>query len=245
MSLNDEIGNFSKRRDVKKLPKEHENHDEESYEKWEEEDAKIDNFSSLNFKWYDLSELDKLNQEVKELDLLISPWWKNLKTIFTKTTFSKIGLIEYKKKHLFRDDSFEGIEIVEVDKSLDALKVFRKSVKRSYVRRLKFSLFGVLSYLLLAFLTAWNMIWYFLVGWSLFNMIIAYLKHQKEKEWLEKAKNFLNAEDRTAVSSQNIEMRDTRLEDVMAFNEFVSKEEKEHWSIKIYDAIENLFRRKK
>jgi len=31
----------------------------------------------------------------------------------------------------------------------------------------------------------------------------------------------------------------------MAFNRIVAEQEKEHWSIKVYDAIANLFTRKK
>ena len=245
MGLNDEIDNFSKRREVAPVAKKDDSYDDYE-EDWDDDAYESDSdYGSLDFKMYGLDELDKLNEEVKELDELISPWWKKLRLILTKATFGKIGLLEYKKKYLFEEDIFEDVEIENVNESLAELTIFESTVKRSYGRRFMSSIYALVFYVLLASLTGWNMIWYILLGWSLLKMITAYLKHRKEKEWFVKARTFIMAQDGTATNTENLEHRDTRLADIMAFNESVSKDEKNHWSIKVYDAIANIFTRKK
>jgi 2-C-methyl-D-erythritol 4-phosphate cytidylyltransferase len=89
------------------------------------------------------------------------------------------------------------------------------------------------------------MIWYFLVGWVLYKMISSYFKYAKEKIWLHKAKAFIEAQNGNEVDLNVEESEDNKLAEIMAFNEAISKQENEHWSIKIYDAIANIFTRKK
>jgi len=250
MSLNDEIGNFSKRREATSVTQkndydEYEYDDDDNWDDEEYEDDEESPYGSFDFKMYNLDELDKYNAEVKELDELISPWWRNLRVIFTKATFGKIGLLEYKKRHLFKEDTFEEIEIENVNKSLTELSIFESTVKSSYNRRIMSIIYTMVFYLLLASWTGWSMVWYFLLGWSLWKMIAAYLKHRKEKAWFVKARTFITAQSGTTTNRENLEQKDTGLADIMAFNEAISKEENNHWSIKLYDAVANLFTRKK
>jgi hypothetical protein len=239
MGLNDEIGNFSKRREVEVVTKRHDAYEEED-DDWDDDKYE----DAYDFKMYKLDELDKFNAEVKELEELISPWWKNLKTIFRESTLSKIGLIEYRKKSLLADDAFESVSIGDTEESLDELKTFGQMIQKSYWRRFKSNIYGVVFYVLLAYWTGWNVIVYFLIGWSLYDMVMQYLKYAKQKEWLLKAKVFIEAQNEIEIKPKS-EKEYSRLEDIMDFNAFVSKEENEHWSIKIYDAIANFFTKKK
>lgn len=253
MALEDEIGNFSKRREVevvsKKVLPTKEESDEDDYDEWDDDEYEDDEddgaYDSLDFTLYELDELAELNREIEELEELLSPWWKKLRVIFSKETFGKIGIVEYKKKSLFSDDTFEELYIENVEESLEELKIFENSVQKSYLRRVKRDGFKLLLYLLLAYWTGWNVIWYFLIGWSLASMIKPYLNHKKEKAWLVKAERFIETQDGHSLNKEREEKKSSTLEDVMAFNDFVSKEESEHWSIKFYDAVANLFRRKK
>ena len=244
MGLNDEIGNFSKRREVETVSKKRDSHDEEDYDDWDDEEYEDDDneYASYDFKLYSLDELEAFNEEVSELKELISPWWKNLRTIFSKSTFGKIGLIDYKKKHLLSDDTFSDVFIENVEESLRELAIFGKTLKKSYFRRFMSNVYGIIFYVGFAYWTGWNMIWYFLIGWSLYDMLMHYFKYGKQKAWLVKAETFINSQE-SAVNVQREES--STLDDVMAFNDFVAKEENEHWSIKVYDAIANLFTRKK
>lgn len=239
LSLNDEIGNFSKRREVEPSKKY-----EDEYDDWEDDEDEENEYASLGFKLYKLHELDKLNAEVEELDKLITPWWKNLRTIFSKSTMGKIGLVDIKKKHLLSDDSFDDVFIENKSESLDALKIFSKTLSKSHWGRFKSNIYGIAFYLLFAYFTGWNMFWYFLIGWSLFDMGLRQFKYGKQKEWLIKAETFIHTQSGDEVEVYSDDEEDT-LEDIMAFNEMISKQEKEHWSIKVYDAIANLFTRKK
>ena len=244
MGLNDEIGNFSKRREVEEKPKKQYD-DEDEYDDWEDDEHESGDYDDFAFKMYKLDELAKFNQELKELDELISPWWKNLKTLFTKTTMGKIGLITYKKKSLLADDTFENVQIRNTNESLEELKVFDGILQKSYRRHFMFNIYGLVFYAPFIYWTGWNMIWYFLVAWSLFDMGLRHFKYAKQKEWFFKAEIFIKAQDTNESSLEIAETRENKLAEIMDFNEAISKEDNEHWSIKVYDAIENLFKRKK
>ncbi|CAA6816383.1 MAG: Unknown protein [uncultured Sulfurovum sp.] len=243
MGLNDEIGNFSKRREIESTPNKYDLHEENEYEEWDEEEEERD-ASSFDFRMYTLDELDKFNQEVKELDVLTKPWWKNLKVIFTKSTFSKIGLVEYKKKYLLSDDTFRDVEITNVEKSLDALDTFNERFRLSDLKRVKLHLFSIVFYAVLGYFLCWNLIFTFLVAWSVFDIVSSYFKHKKHQKWVKGARHFIDSQHENNISVERLKGT-TQLEDVMAFNAFIAKEEKEHWSIKFYDAVANLFKRKK
>jgi len=249
MNLNDELGSFSKRREVEVVAKKRKSHDEDDYEydEWDDDeydDSDDESYGDYDFKMYKLDELKKFNEEEIELDELISPWWKNLKIIFKKSTFSKIGIIEYKKKSLLDDDSFEDVFIDDIEESLEELKIFEKSLQKSYSKRFKSNIYGIVFYILLASWIGGSMFWYFLVGWSLYDMVKYYFKYSKEKEWLTKAERYITSQDKNNIESKK-EDSNGRLDDVLAFNAFISKEENNHWSIKLYDSIANLFTRKK
>lgn len=246
MGLNDEINNFSKQREVPTITEKEDDYDHDYEEDWDDEPYESNSdYGSLAFKMYGLDELNKFNEEQKELDELITPWWKNLKVILTKKTFGKIGLLEYKKKHLLNDDVFEEVEIENVNESLAQLSIFESRVKNSYGRRIMTTVSVLFFYILLASWTGWNMVWYLLLGWSFFKILSVYYKHQKEQEWFVKARTFITSQDGTTVQRKEVEEKDTRLADIMAFNESISNDENNHWSIKIYDAVANLFTRKK
>ena len=237
MSLNDEVGNFSKRREVEEEPS-------KKYDDYSEDEDEESDYASFDFKMYKLHELDKFNAEIEELNKLITPWWKNLRIIFSKSTMGKIGLVEIKKKHLLSDDSFDNVFIENKRESLDALKIFAKTLSKSHWGRFKSNIYGIAFYLLFAYFTGWNMFWYFLIGWSLFDMGLRQFKYGKQKEWLIKAETFIHTQSGDEVEVYSDDEDDT-LEDIMAFNRIVVEQEKEHWSIKVYDAIANLFTRKK
>jgi len=235
MALEDEIGSFSNRR----LEKEKHNVDEH----YDEEDDESE-YDFYDFKMYELDELGKLNQEIVEREELISPWWKNLKIIFSKSTLQKHGLIIYKSRYLLSNDTFKDVVIENVEESLAELKIFGEELKKIYLRRFKSNIYGIIFYILLAYWTGWNVVWYFLIGWSLYDMARYYFKYQKEREWLVKAEKFIDLQDENNLESQRENSR-SRLEEVMAFNSFISKDESEHWSIKVYDTVANLFKRRK
>ena len=245
MSLNDEIGSFSKRREVEVVPKKedsYENDDDWDDDEYTENDD--DSYGDYDFKMYELDELEAFNEEQRELDELISPWWKNLRKFFKKSTFSKIGMMEYKRKSLLSDDTFEDVYIDNIEESLEELKIFAKSINKSYWRRFTSDIFWIVLYVLLASWTGWNTIWYFLLGWSSVAMVKHYLKYAKDKKWLQKAETFIATQDEN-MEEHKRESEENTLEDVLAFNAFISKEENNHWSIKLYDSIANLFTRKK
>ncbi len=239
MSLNDEIESFSKRREFALNKKDNEFDDDEWEEDWEDDE---EDYASLEFKVYKLDELDKLNREIKELEELIFPWWKNLKVLVSKSTSEKIGLITVKKKHLLSDDKFDRIQIADIEKSLAELKIFEEILASAYFRHFKLKIYGLLSYIPFVYWSAWSTIWYFLIGWSLFDMGLRYFKYTKEKEWIVKAENFIQSQsDKDIV----VKKETSKIEDVLLFNKIVSKQENEHWSIKVYDAVANIFTRNK
>ena len=241
MGLNDEIGSFSKRRDEEVRSKKEERY-EDTYDEWDE-DEYDEPEDEYDFKLYKLDELKAFNQEQRELNELISPWWKNLRTVFKKSTFSRIGMMEYKKKSLLLDDSFEDVCIENRDESLKELKVFEQNSKKSYWRRFALDIFLITFYILLGYWTGWSMIWNFLLGWSLFKVFKGYWQYSKDKKWFKKAETFIvSAEEHEEKNSSRI--KEGSMEEVMAFNHFIDKEEREHWSVKLYDTIENLFTKK-
>ena len=242
MGLNDEIGNFSKRREVEVVPNKYNRYEEDEYDDWDDEED-FDT-SSLDFKMYKLHDLEEFNIKAKELDDLITPWWKNLKVIFTKSTFSKIGLVEYKKKYLLSDDTFREVQITNVDKSLEALNIFNERLRLSDLKRVKLNLYSIVFYSVVGYWLGWNLIFSFLVAWSTFDIVSSYFKHKKHQKWAKSAKHFITSQNENNISIERPKEK-SQLEDVMAFNAFASKQEKEHWSIKLYDAVANLFTRKK
>jgi len=251
MNLNDELGSFSKRREVEVVAKKRKSHDEDDYEyddwdddEYDDSDDDDDSYGDYDFKMYELDELEAFNEEQRELDELISPWWKNLRTIFKKSTFSKIGMMEYKRKSLLSDDTFKDVYIDNIEESLEELKIFGKRVEKNYFRRFTSDIFWIVLYVLLASWTGWNTIWYFLLGWPSVAMVKHYLKYAKDKKWLQKAETFITTQDEN-MEEHKRESEENTLEDVLAFNAFISKEENNHWSIKLYDSIANLFTRKK
>jgi hypothetical protein len=180
MGLNDEIGNFSKRREVEVVTKRHDAYEEED-DDWDDDESKYDSF---DFKMYELDDLGKFNSEVQELERLITPWWKNLKILLSKPTLGKIGLVDIKKKHLLSDDTFENIQIEEVEESLAELSIFKGILNKSYQRHFKFNIYGLLTYIPFIYWSGWSTIWYFLLAWSLFDMGLRYFKYDKQKNGL-------------------------------------------------------------
>lgn len=240
MSLNDEIGNFSKRREISSTAKKDDWDDEYDEDDWDEDED-----NSLDFKMYNLGELDKYNAEAKELEELISPWWKNLRVIFTKEISSKIGLMDYKKKNLLNDDTFEEVHIRNVEDSLSELKVFSEILKKSYYHHFRSNIYGLLFYVPFIYWNGWSLIWYILVAWSLFDMGVRHFKYSKHKDWLVKAETFIHTQEGNELTFEPKETKDNKLATIMEFNDAIRKEENEHWSIKLYDAVANLFTRKK
>ena len=238
MGLNDEIGNFSKRREVELSPKKYDEYKEDEYEDWNDEDI------SFDFKMYSLGELEQFNREAQELDKLILPWWKNLKIIFTKAILSQIGILEYKKKYLLSDETFSGVEIRSVAQSLEAVKVFEERLEQGYWRKIKSNLYSIVFYVLIAYWFGWNFIFSFLVAWSSFDILFRHFKNKKHQKWVKSAKHFIASKNGNNITIESAK-ETTQLEDVMAFNVFASQQEKEHWSIKLYDAAANIFKRKK
>jgi len=246
LALDDEIGNFSKRREVKeKSDDRYDDTDDDWSVDWDDDDDDGSEYEDVSFRLYGLDELAKFNEEAEALEAFISPWWRKLKVILTKATFVKIGILNYKKKALLADDTFTGVQIRNREESLEALTVFEGILKRSYRRHFIFNIYGLLSYVPFIYWSGWSAIVYFVIAWSLFDMGLRYFKNEKHKAWLVKAETFIKVQEENALSLEGEERVESRLEEILKFNAHITQDEKEHWSIRLYDVVANLFTRRK
>jgi hypothetical protein len=251
VSLESSINEFSKQRleKEKSIRKDDEHYDDEEYyddeyDDWDEDES--DDYRDYDFKMYGLDELEKLNDEIEANEILSKPFWKNIKKFFVKGAMSKVGIVLLKIEKMLDSDRFENIKIVDTERSLLELKKFSNYLFSRMIYGLIANILPIVLYYLMADITKWSFIWHFMIGWTGYKTLSKLFKYYKQKKWLKSAKIYIESQGGnhgTVIGDDEIE--ENQLEDILEFNRFISKRDNEHWSIAVYDKVENLFKRKK
>jgi Lhr-like helicase len=239
VSLEDGVNNFSKYR----LEKVKAVNRDDTYDDWDEDES--DDYRDYDFKMYGLDELEKLNNEIEANEILSKPFWKNIKKFFVKGAMSKVGIVLLKIEKMLDSDTFENIKIVDIERSLLELKKFSNYLFSRLIYGLIASILPIVLYYLMADITKWSFIWHFMIGWTGYKTLSKLFKYYKQKKWLKSAKIYIESQEENHGTIGDDEIEENQLEDVLEFNRFISKKDNEHWSIAVYDKVENLFKRKK
>jgi hypothetical protein len=247
MGLEENIGSFSKRRGTEdKNP--YAKHDT-TYDKYEDEDYYEDDYdeedinphSKYNFKMYDLSQLDQLNQEIEETPTLLVPFWLGLKHYFKKGALTRSGLVLMKIKKLVGSDNFEGTPIHNVRASLSSLNTFSNYLYRLHKRRTVSNLMSMILFGLALYWTGWTIFWSIMLLWYFVDIVMIQFAYKKRKIWVESARKYIALQEESEILLSNDE--ESNFSDVMAFSQYVNQQNQESWSVKLYDAIAKLFKK--
>jgi len=242
MALSDEINNFSTRRTEKK--EEVSRFDEDEYDEYDYEDDDEENDVEYNFKFYELDELDKLNNEIEN-----TFFWSSPKKFFEKGIHTKVGILIIKVEKLLSSHNFEGIKFKDTDASLLAVENFSKYLLNLHKRRFMSNVYVIIFYLLMLYLTEWTLFWSIMMFWSVLDVFTKQFKYKKRKVWLSEARNYIESQrgKRTSLygNDREEELERDVLDEVLLFNYYLSERNKESWSVELYDAVANLFKRKK
>ena len=211
---------------------------------YEEENDDEEDYNEHNFKLYDISELSKLNVEVKQSKMLSNSSWQNIKVLFSKKGLEEVGLIATKIEKIVHSSDFNGIEIEDKNESLNELNTFAQSLYLFYVKQRNGLLYALLILIgTLLFFPSSKLLW-FIIAWYLFLLAKKYRTYTKTQQWVQGAKEYILTAPLKKTSDKQ-EKKSDMINEVLDFLDYTSQQEKENWAVKLFDSVANLFTRKK
>jgi hypothetical protein len=241
MLLEDEIDSFSNRREKSADNTDrYEKDDDEGYDQAEWDDE-ADSSLDYNFKMYKLSELALLNDEIESNEILQLSFWKALKYYFNKERLNSAGLIVIKIKKLVSSDDFEGVEIANSQEMVEELEKFSKHLYAMHKRRTLSNLVVMAIFCLLEYWTGWSIVWYCMMAWYGVDTLSIQWTYKQRKAWLHSAFAYVNRVEESGATPLREE--NSKVSEVVEFNRYLTQQEQASWSVRLYDAVANLFKR--
>jgi len=218
--------------------------DDYEYDDWDEDDAweEEGSESAHRFKLYDLTEIEALNNEIDESGIVSNTWWKNIKLFLSKEGIQTIGLLATKIKYI-TTSSLQDIDLKDRDDTLTELEKF--SLILHHFHKKEENIRQVL--LAFIFLLLWfypqSIILYIFLAYYAYKWYIKYINFSKHIQWIERAKAYTK---HVTIDSESTESKVTNsLDDTLTFIRYTTEQDKESWSVKLFDFIVNLFKGKR
>lgn len=212
---------------------------EDEYEDWEEYSQ---DESPYNFKLYNLDELEKLNSEIDESKLLSNTWWQNARLFLSKEGLQTVGLIITKIKYM-TSSKLEDLNLKDRDNTFIELDTFSGILNSFYKKEQSINLVLLSFILLLLWWYPQSVVLYMFIIYYGYLWFKKYISFSKNKEWIFKAKMYT---EKAKVNNLNTKEEDAgSLDDTLAFMRYTTAQDKENWSVKLFDFIANLFKGKR
>ena len=207
-------------------------------DEWEEEGSE----SAHRFKLYDLTEIEALNNEIDESGIVSNTWWKNIKLFLSKEGIQTIGLLATKIKYI-TTSSLQDIDLKDRDDTLTELEKFSLILHHFYKKEESIRQVLLAFIFLLLWFYPQSIILYIFLAYYAYKWYRKYINFSKHIQWIERAKAYTK---HVTIDSESTEGEVTNsLDDTLTFIRYTTEQDKENWSVKLFDFIVNLFKGKR
>jgi hypothetical protein len=207
------------------------------------EDVIEDSAPGLDFKFYTLSELEDLNNEIEKGGYFVVSIWKNIIRLLNREKMSALGLVIAKINKILESSNFNGIVIKDKAHSLKELDKFERTLEDFYFLQQKMNLLMLGLFSSLMWFYPDSVILYILVAFELFSLIKKHVNLSKHKKWVLSARVYVNKAPYSANGDNRNESDE--LDDVLTFLKYTTEQEKKGWSVQLFDWVVNVVKGKK
>jgi len=198
-----------------------------------------DEFSYLNFEMYEFSDLDKLNNDIEESQIFNQSKFQYIKMLFNKRRLAEFGTLKIKIDKMITTD-FKQATISNKQASLTEIKRFKSVLVPMHKKQIFNNLITLLMLLGGLWFFPHLIILYILIGFGLFSLIKKVNAYRGIKQWFFHAK--LSVELLTETNDEANKNDENEFKHALEFIKFASTQDKNDWSVKLFDWIANLIK---